>query len=373
MKQAYNFLLCLAALILGILLESIEPLGITPLYTSFFISSVSTLLSLTSRRKSLQLTAALVLSLTTGHLVFALHTQVLKQEQAKLSGHYGYLVGLVASKELLQHPLYQEHLTVKLEGGKHTKLFTGQRLHGNIGVYIKTPTTANIGDKILFKNVAIKPPSKKITSNDLSLARQGIVATVFAASKYQYKILERESDSLKATIWQWRQVLYNRFITNFSPLSAVYSSLIFFGNKQHALTCNLQDKFALWGLSHYLARSGLHIVLLIAMWFIILRLIPLNIRFKNFFLCLFIGIYTLCSWESISFLRALFVFLLAQGGLWLGREIKTLHLLTLVCMGMILYNPFLIFYLDFQLTFGLTFGLLTFSKHLVREDSRLVE
>ena len=366
MKQAYNFLLCLAGLIFGILLENIAPLGITPLCICFFISCIGVLLSLTSRRKSLHLTAALALSFTTGHLVFALHAAALKQEQVKLSGHYGYLVGLVTNKQFLQHPLYQEHLTVDLEGGKHAKLFTGQRLHASVGVYAKTATTANIGDKILFKNVAIKPPSKQFTSNDLGLAKQGIIATIFTASKYQYRILERESNSLRATIWQWRQALYNRVITNLSPLSAAYSSLLFFGNKQHALTSKLQDKFALWGLSHYLARSGLHIVLLIAMWFIILRLIPLNIRFKNLFLCVFIGIYALCSWESTSFLRALFVFLLAQGGLWLGREIKTLHLLTLVCMGMILYNPFLIFYLDFQLTFGLTFGLLTFSKYLVR-------
>ncbi|MBM3887040.1 ComEC/Rec2 family competence protein [Candidatus Dependentiae bacterium] len=365
MKQAYNFFTCLISLVAGIMLQFIAPLSFFQLNIIFIANCIfSTFLLLTSSDKKLHIAAAITTSLAFGSLIFALHIELFKQKQATLSGHYNYLVGIVGNKQEIQHPLYQEYLTITLEGGKIAKFFTGQRLHADIGVYTKTKTNSNIGDKILLKKASIKPATKKFTTNDLFLAKQGIAATTFLANKYQYCILEKEVENLRAVLWIWRQKIYANLTEKLRPLHKTYVGLLFFGNKQHDLTNKLQDNFAIWGLSHYLARSGLHIVLLILMWLTILRFIPCNLRIKNIFLSTFILIYTFCSWESTSFLRALFIFLLAQGGIWLDREVKTLHLLTFVCMGMILYNPFLIFYLDFQLTFGLTFGLLIFSKYL---------
>jgi predicted membrane metal-binding protein len=364
MKQAYNFLPCLAAIKLGILFENCAPLGLSFALASFAVACGATLCALAPIHTNLRIATAITLSMAAGSIAFALQTTIFKQQQAQLAGHYHYLAGIVTSKQTLQHPRYKEYLTVALEGGKHEKFFSGQRLNAAIGVYSQASTNAALGDKVLLTKVAIKPPIKASTPDDLSLAKQGIAATIFISGKWQCKVLEHENNSLRALFWQWRQALYDRVIKNFSPTSGAYVGLLFFGNKQHAATIELQDTFSQWGLSHYLARSGLHIVLLISMWFILLRLIPINIRLKNLFLCAFLLMYVIYSWESTSFLRALFVFLLTQGGIWINREIKTLHLLTIICMGMILYNPFLIFYLDFQLTFGLTFGLLTFSKHL---------
>lgn len=349
---------------LGIFLESITPLGLTANLWLFLAACGAVLICLIKLSQKIRVLVGILFCLVAGQLILATHAAILKQDQKALAGRYRYLVGIVTDRQLLQHPLFKENLVVALESGKHDKFFAGQRLHSSIMVYSRTITTAAIGDKILLRNVAIKPPQEQLSENDLSLAKQGTAATVFTATNYQCKILEKEADSLRAKIWQWRQTIYTGITKNLSPLSGAYIGLLFFGNKQHDATTTLQDVFARWGLSHYLARSGLHIVLLIGMWFVLLRLLPIHTRVKNLFLCLFIIMYSFCSWESTSYLRALFVFLFAQGGLWFGREIKTLHLLTIVCMGMILYNPFLIFYLDFQLTFGLTFGLLTFSKHL---------
>ena len=365
MKQAYDFLICLVSLMLGILLEYTHPLGLA---INGYISIAACCLTaacFTQVSQKIRVAAGMFLCFIVGSFTFAIHTQQLKQAQISLAGRYQYLVGIVTDVQLLHHPLYQEHLTIALEGGKLAKFFGGQRLNSQVSIYSKAHTTAVIGDKILLKSVSIKPPIKNMTENDLSLAKAGSSATVFLASRYQCKILERGADGIRATLWRLRQTIYNSVIRHLSAQTAAYTGLLFFGNKQHDTTTDLQNIFARWGLSHYLARSGLHIVLLVAMWFALLRFIPINIRFKTLIFSAFVLLYALCSWESTSFLRALFVFLFTQSGLWLGRETKTLHLLTIVCMGMILYNPFLIFYLDFQLTFGLTFGLLTFSKHLM--------
>lgn len=364
MKQAYDFLYCLAGLIAGIYIQYLDPLPDTFLLCLAFAGLILAGCCFKINTHFLRLKTSILWCFIIGQTVFSIHAHLLKKEQQALSGHYLYLTGLITDTHHLAHPLYAERLTMILEGGKYKKLPTGRRLHSTVQVYSKTVSGATIGDKVLLKNISLKPMPSHFTEADISLAKEGIAATLFTSSPFQLRILEKESSGVRAWLWQWRQAIYQRFSDKLSPLTTAYSGLLFFGNKQHQQTTALQDNFAYWGLSHYLARSGLHIVLLIAMWFMILRFFPIHIRLKNLFLCFFILSYAFCSWESTSFLRALFVFLLAQTSVWLGRETKTLHLLTLVCMGMILYNPFLIFYLDFQLTFGLTFGLLTFSKYL---------
>lgn len=122
------------------------------------------------------------------------------------------------------------------------------------------------------------------------------------------------------------------------------------------------DLFRMWGLSHYLARSGLHVVLFILGWRYILRLIPLHIRIKNLFLLILMSIYTILSWTSVSFLRAIGTFFIAKIHTFNQRPIHFLHILSLVCSITLLQNPFNLFFLDFQLSFGLTFALGLFSQ-----------
>lgn len=364
MKQAYNFILCLAGLVFGIFLGNQITQELASAFFTFIAASCLLVMSARLARTSIQIAASITLSIAAGILAFTLHMYLFKKNQLQLSGHYLYLVGIVTDKKILAHTRYQEFLTVKLEGGKHEKLFTGQRLDAQIGVYSQCTSNTSLGDKILLKKISIKPTSKTISPDDVSLAKQNIAATIFISNTWQCRILEKEHNSIWFKLWEWREKTYNRLIKKLSPINGAYVGLLFFGNKQHTAITQLQDVFSYWGLSHYLARSGLHIVLLISMWFIFLRFIPIHIKLKNLILCLFLILYLICSWDSTSFLRALFVFLLTQGGLWLERETETLYLLSIICIGMTLHNPLLIFYLDFQLTFGLTFGLLSFSKKL---------
>src|SRR3990167_3930800 len=116
--------------------------------------------------------------------------------------------------------------------------------------------------------------------------------------------------------------------------------------------------FQQWGLSHVLARSGLHLVIFVFIWRWLLNFLPLSFYRKNLLLLFISLVYALCSWPSVSFIRAwyalIFYFFCA---LFLRRPSHTLHIISLVYCIILFLNPLQLFFLDFQLSFLLTYAL----------------
>jgi competence protein ComEC len=158
-----------------------------------------------------------------------------------------------------------------------------------------------------------------------------------------------------------RNDVYQAIRTKLSPLTADYFGLIFLGNKQQESAHTLRTMFSYWGLSHYLARSGLHIILFIMLWSFFFRIIPLHGSIKRVMLVVICVVYDFLSWSSIPFARAYYAFLLMKGGELLYQQINYLHILSIVCLSILLFNPMQLFFLDFQLTFALTFTLVFLS------------
>ena len=115
--------------------------------------------------------------------------------------------------------------------------------------------------------------------------------------------------------------------------------------------------FRQWGISHYLARSGLHLTIFTFIWLMLFRLFPFSFFFKQLFMLLLCSIYLVFSWSSISFLRAFYSFFLYTICNICKIPIHFLHILTLVTLYVAICNPIQIFFLDFQLSFALTFAL----------------
>jgi competence protein ComEC len=139
---------------------------------------------------------------------------------------------------------------------------------------------------------------------------------------------------------------------------------IFLGYKQLSkqITDITKNHFMTWGVTHYLARSGLHMIIFIFIWQFILAFLPLPWFFKELILILVGLTYGLLSWSSISFIRAFLTFLLYKWCNLLSKQINVLHLLATVCLIVLLANPIQLFFLDFQLSFGLTFALACFNQ-----------
>lgn len=252
---------------------------------------------------------------------------------------------------------------LELEVFQITQPSDGNKQHASFKLqcFLRHPTNFQVGDQITIKNVIIKPPSMLTLSQNPSfgdyLIKEGMLGSIFLTYKNQPVLTARPSWSIRRWIWNLRNITYQTIMRQLSPQSACYFSLIFLGKKDPEFTDDLRRTFNYWGLSHYLARSGIHIILFILIWQFFLGLLPLHLTIKRLLLILICGTYGLLSWASTPFIRAYYSFLIIESGKIKNFQPNYFHLLTLMCMVMLLFNPKQLFSLDFQLTFGLTFAL----------------
>jgi competence protein ComEC len=141
--------------------------------------------------------------------------------------------------------------------------------------------------------------------------------------------------------------------------SAFFSSL-FLGYKKvdEREMSLLKEHFKWWGISHYLARSGLHMVIFSFVLHLFLRVIPITFLYKQIILLVLSLLYFFLSFPSVSFNRAFLTFLLFKMCILTQQQTHPLHLFTLTTFIILLINPWQLFFLDFQLSFGLTFALI---------------
>jgi competence protein ComEC len=123
-----------------------------------------------------------------------------------------------------------------------------------------------------------------------------------------------------------------------------------------------KDQFRAWGIMHQLARSGLHLGIFVMVWQALLCVIPLPFLLKELLMLLLSIIYFALSCSSISFMRALYTFILYKICILHKRPHNLIHLLSVVCFAVLLDNPMQLFFLDFQLSFTLTFALAWFNQ-----------
>lgn len=227
--------------------------------------------------------------------------------------------------------------------------------------YSKFKTGVQVGDTVKIGNVKIKKAKALKISGNTSyqkyLYKEGFLSGLFLTKKHALTICNRPGSSIARWIWNLRTRIYTELQEKISPPAFAYLALIFLGNTQQPEITQMRETFNCWGLSHYLARSGLHIVLFILIWTFLLRFLPININLKRLFLIMLCIIYKLLSWSSIPFIRAFYAFLLIENGKIFNLQTDFLHLLSIICMAVLLFNPLQLFFLDFQLSFGLTFAL----------------
>jgi predicted membrane metal-binding protein len=158
-----------------------------------------------------------------------------------------------------------------------------------------------------------------------------------------------------------RNTLYKKLEAILPAHVFTYLAALFLGNKNRDDFLAMRAKFTNWGLTHYLARSGLHISLLISLWIGALRCMPISLPIKGILLFSILCLYDHLSWANISFNRALWLWFFYLGS-WLTDRIATpifgfAHLTLLI----LLTNPWYAGCLDFQLSFFLTAVLMIYS------------
>jgi competence protein ComEC len=216
------------------------------------------------------------------------------------------------------------------------------------------------GDRVVVSGTARLPEVFDGFDYPSYLHRQGIFATVFAESCVVTGVSTgwlRAGDVL-------RQRLLERLSDRLSASELALAQSLFFGDRS-ALDDEVETAFSRSGMMHLLAVSGLHLgILLAGFWFVLRRLGLRPAVSYPVVACVALAFLWLVG-PRVSLLRAslLFCFLasgsvLADLGWILRRSIRPLDGLAAAAILLLILRPSSLLDVGFQLTFAATWALL---------------
>jgi competence protein ComEC len=239
-------------------------------------------------------------------------------------------------------------------------------LDANFQLYLTKPSNLQVGDVICVHNLTTK---KTNDSYERYLIKEQIAASFFA-SNLEHVLICRPSFSFKRFLHNLRENVLMGCKKKLSKKTFSFFSSVFLGNKSYKgnLMQEPKEHCKTWGISHYLARSGLHMVIFVYILSLLINAIPVQFFIKQLIL-IFIGtLYYLLSWPSISFIRAFASFLLFKACALSTMPSLLIHVLSIITIAVLLHNPIQLLFLDFQLSFGLTCALAWFN-HIANQKS----
>ncbi|MBN1549233.1 ComEC/Rec2 family competence protein [Candidatus Babeliales bacterium] len=248
-----------------------------------------------------------------------------------------------------EHPFLRTKLTLTMHDLRTDAGWA--TLKGAIDIYLPYTPYLEIDDLIQVN--ALYLTQKNLSYFSL---REYCYATVFP-QHLSYLLIEKQRWSPRRWIQKHRRNLYERIKQKLTPQTFGLFSALFLGHKTSE-THEYAPAFRNWGISHYLARSGLHLMIIMLLWNTLLSFLQLSVLTELIIMISIVGIYTMLSWSSVSFLRALLM--------WMGHKLLRLHhlpyttldLLIVVAGIVLITNPINLMCLDFQLSFSLTAALI---------------
>ena len=207
------------------------------------------------------------------------------------------------------------------------------------------------------------------------LIRKGISGTGFVASgHWQFSECQKEKEGIAT-------VLYRLAASYRTQIENLYRRLGIEGDEQAVLSAltlgdktdlseSVRESYSVAGVSHVLALSGLHIGLLYALAFFLLR--PLLLggqsgRFlRSLLLILLLWLFAFFTGLSPSVVRSAAMFSIWALADLCGRQSFSLNTLALTAWLMLLVRPVWLFDVGFQLSFAAVLSILLFQPFLYR-------
>ena len=278
------------------------------------------------------------------------------------------ITGTVIDKnEVINHYKKSTVITLAID-----TITTNNKSHSSnkvIMLYTEKENNITVGDTVTFYNMRCKKPSSE--SFQRYQIKEQIVATIFDKAT-KYSIDNHPTWSLRYWIWSHKKRLLDGLACKLSCNGFRFFSSLFLGNRS-CIKAELEEtneQFKIWGISHFLARSGLHLALFIFIWHTIFCIIPIPLIIKQLLITLLSCIYFILSWTSAPFTRSFALFIINKLCLFTKTSFHLLHYVTLVCFCFLLYCPLYLFFLDFQLSFALTFALAWFNQLFAQHTSK---
>ncbi len=247
---------------------------------------------------------------------------------------------------------HYNELTLKITEAEDTKKPLPLLCNWNIRI-ICPKNNLLVGDLVALKNIylATWTANSGYLTYLLNRSQLGIIRT-----KQIPENIYRPRYSIRRTIASLKKKIIQNIEYYTEPETALLIKTIFLGKKQQNSPRfnHYKKRFQVWGISHYLARSGLHLSL-IALLINLLALLTIPWFFVRIWLVIATSlIYALTSWNSISFTRALSFLLLLSLGSLRTRPAHSLVVFCWIVIVTLLLHPYQLFALDFQLSFLLS-------------------
>lgn len=236
--------------------------------------------------------------------------------------------------------------------GKCLTLYVAN-LNMSVQVYTKPWAKGTVGDTVTIDTIQLKKPNSLSYQN--YLLKEGILCSLFLEHPTIH-IDNHPRYSISRSIHLFREKILKGIKSNCSYKTFCIFSALFLGDKSQdkEYLDKVADQFKEWGIVHYLARSGLHLVIFIILWELLCGFIPIRFGYKQSLLLIITMIYFILSWPSVSFMRALIIFIIHKWCALSRRPTHFLNTLLTTCCIILIINPMQLFFLDFQLTFTLT-------------------
>ena len=266
------------------------------------------------------------------------------------------IIATVTDKQSIENSYQKEFLKLSMQELYNHKTQKQNCISASCIAYCSTKIdTIKIGDTIKFSNIFLKKSKNHAFARHL--LKEGSYISFFA--KNIPELMHRPTYSLPRTLFNEKIHILTSIKNKMSYKCYTLFASLFLGNKTHnkKYLTTIKEQFKYWGLSHYLARSGLHLIIFLLLFTFLLRLIPFSRTIKSLILTILCLLYALFSWSSISFIRALLTYFFLLFYIFFNFQINTLHILSLITFIVLITNPLQLFFLDFQLSFGLTFAL----------------
>jgi predicted membrane metal-binding protein len=273
-------------------------------------------------------------------------------------GKFYDLLGVVTDSIKTSNARLPQRLTVKIISlnNHQYSLFPKTSMY----IYTKRLVGIRISDTIVIKNILLKHTYSPDFNN--YLLKENVAGTLVLQKQIVRKVA-RPPVSFSRWLYYFRKELTERCQKRLDLTTYLYFSSIFLGScETKKIIDPIKQHLQQWGIVHYLARSGLHVVIFIIFWQLVLRLFPFSFFIKELLLILLCIIYALFSWPSIPFHRAFFTFLVTRCCTLATIRIYYLPVLALVTIVTLIINPMYLFALDFQLSFGITAALAWFNE-----------
>lgn len=202
-----------------------------------------------------------------------------------------------------------------------------------------------VGDKILAKG-------KFKSEKDIS---RGIIG------EYEVNSYTVEKKDLINKLYNQREILYNAIKSRLGQRKAGFITSVAFGYSE-ALDSEDRADMKVFGISHAVAVSGLHMALVYGMLKSVFGAkISLVIAF----------LYVLFTGASPSTVRAFTMIFIMNFALVVKRNYNSLAAISLAGIILLLKNPYDLFALGFQLSFLATLGIILFNKNINKKLYKL--